>query len=332
MSELRKDPVIGRWVIISAHRGKRPFDFKVEKEQVSDISNCPFCMGNEHMTPPEIIAFREKDSKKNGPGWWLRVFSNKYPALQVEGKAERTFEGMYEKINGIGAHEVIVETPNHKETIGQMPQKQVEDILWAYKERILDLKNDSRLEYILIFKNHGRSAGASLSHPHSQLIATPTLPKRVKEEMNGAEEYFNKNNSQCVFCDIVNQELEKPKRLVRENKSFIAICPYASRFPFEVWILPKAHEAHFCAIEKNQIADLAEIMKDVLKRLEVVLESPSYNYMIHNSPLNTGQIPFYHWHIEIIPKLTSVAGFEWGTGFYINPTPPEEAAKFLREA
>lgn len=329
MPELRKDPVIGRWVIISTERGKRPSDFENDAE-VRDIGFCPFCTGQEDKTPPEIIAYREPGSKKDSPGWWLRVVPNKFPILQVEGALNRAGEGMYDKMNGVGAHEVIIETPAHHKEIFALENEKVEDIIWVYRDRILDLKKDIRLQYILIFKNRGIAAGASLSHPHSQLIATPIVPKRVNEELRGAKSYYD-YKERCVFCDMVKQEINTQERLVVENEDFIVFEPFAPRFPFETWILPKIHDCSFEDIQKKKVVNLARALKEILGRLNTALDNPPFNYIIHNAPLNASNLPYYHWHIEIIPKLTKVAGFEWGTGFYVNPTPPEEATKFLRE-
>jgi len=329
MSELRRDPIIGRWVIISTERAKRLLENKKEFEKTSDQSS-PFCMGNENMPPREILAYRETAMPKDSDGWWLRVIPNKFPALKVEGTLNRQGEGMYDKMNGLGAHEVIVESPHHTKQIPDLPDKHVEDIIWAYRDRIMDLKRDIRLEYAMIFKNHGHSAGATLAHPHSQLIATPIVPKRVREEVNGSKDYFE-YKERCVFCDIIKQETQFGQRIVSENEDFVALCPFASRFPFETWILPKLHDSDFEDIQKHEAVNLAVVLKDVLGRINRVLDNPSYNYVIHTAPLKESRLPYYHWHIEIIPKLSNVAGFEWGSGFYINQTPPEEAAKFLRE-
>lgn len=330
MPELRRDPVIGRWVIISTERSKRPSDYPKENDNHLGKA-CPFCPGNEHMTPPEILSYRDPGTARNSKGWWLRVIPNKFPALAVEGSLNRSGEGMYDKMNGIGAHEVIIESPDHTKEIPELPDKQVEDIIWAFRDRILDLRKDIRFEYILIFKNHGKSAGATLLHPHAQLIATPIVPKRVREEVNGAKNYFD-YKERCVFCDIIKQEISANQRIVAENDNFLAIVPFAARFPFEMWILPKHHDSDFEDIQRHETSSLAQIMKTCLGKLNKVLDNPPYNYLIHNAPLKEPRLPHYHWHIEIMPKLTSVAGFEWGTGFYINPTPPEEAAKFLRES
>ncbi|MBI4051515.1 MAG: galactose-1-phosphate uridylyltransferase [Elusimicrobia bacterium] len=331
MPELRKDPLMGRWVIIATERATRPSDFKHPIENANgDTHNCPFCSGNEAKTPPEILAYREPGLEKDKPGWWVRVVPNKYPALQIEGAIDRQGDGMYDRMSGLGAHEVIIETPDHGELISHMEQKRVEDILWAYRDRVLDLKKDPRMQFIIIFKNHGAAAGASLFHPHSQLIATPMVPIRVKHEMAGAKTYYD-YKERCVFCDILREEASTKQRIVAENDDFMAFEPYASRFPFETWIIPKIHAAHFEDISKHQVADLAQILKKSLAQIHRVLQNPPYNYIIHTSPLREVELPHYHWHIEIMPKLTHVAGFEWGTGFYINPTPPELAAKYLIE-
>lgn len=329
MSELRKDPVLGRWVIIATERGKRPTDF-VNPPQIVHKGFCPFCEGNEDKTPPELIAYRDASTKPDTAGWWLRVVPNKFPALSVEGDLNRQGEGMYDMMNGVGAHEIIIESPDHDASFGKHGQRQVEEIIWAWRDRVLELRKDMRFRYIMIFKNHGQEAGASLDHPHSQLIAIPIVPKRVKEEMEGSRQYYN-FKERCVYCDIVRQEISTGVRVVEENQSFIAFAPFASRFPFELWVVPKRHESHFENVQKFDVVELAKIMRRILGRMEGLLNDPPYNFIIHTSPLDEKEVPFYHWHIEIIPKLTKIAGFEWGTGIYINPTPPEDAARFLRE-
>jgi UDPglucose--hexose-1-phosphate uridylyltransferase len=330
LPELRKDPITGRWVIIATDRAKRPTDFVREKVQIRGSGFCPFCPGNEAKTPPEIHAYRSAGAKDT-PGWTLRIVPNKFPALGIEGTLNRQGVGLYDKMNGIGAHEVIIETPEHQLTLATMSARRVEDMLWAYRDRILDLKKDRRFKYILIFKNHGEAAGASLEHTHSQLIALPVVPKRVREEVDSAKEYYN-FKERCIFCDIMRQELEDSVRVIAENPAFIALAPYAPRFPFEMWLVPKVHQSAFEESQKHEFEQLAALLKDMLTRLDKVLDSPAYNYVIHTSPFPEASNDYYHWHLEIMPKLTKVAGFEWGTGFYINPTPPEESARFLREA
>jgi UDPglucose--hexose-1-phosphate uridylyltransferase len=333
--ELRKDPIVGRWVIISTDRAKRPNDFSREVIRLKG-GFCPFCYGNESKTPPEIQAYRPNQNggvppQRDMPGWTVRVVPNKFPALGIEGNLDRKAEGMFDQMNGVGAHEVIIETPDHSTTLAQLAPKRIEDILWAFRDRILDLKRDRRFKYILIFKNHGEAAGASLEHPHSQLIALPILPINVTEELEGAKQYFE-YKERCVFCDIIHQETEDGVRVVAENEDFLTIAPYAPRFPFETWILPKQHESAFEHSSSHMFENLAKAIKLLLCKANRVLDNPAYNLVIHSSPVQEPTNDHYHWHIEFMPKLTRTAGFEWGTGFYINPTPPEEAAKFLREA
>ncbi len=335
MPELRKDPVTNRWVIIATERAKRPTDYKIHKEEFGG-GKCPFCPGNEKLTPPEICAYREKDTVKNEPGWWVRVVPNLFPALAIEGNLDREGVGMFDHMNGVGAHEVIIETPSHEGHIELLSESQIEELLWMYKERYLDLQKDPRIKYILVFRNYGRTAGASLAHPHSQLIAMPIVPKRVEEMMQGTRAYY-KQKERCIYCDIIHQEQKfGHERIVLENDSFIVLSPFAPRFPFELAVLPKVHEASFGKLSEKQRKDLASTMKDTLMRLSKILDRPPYNYMLQTAPCNTngnhnGVSDYFHWHIEIIPRLTTPAGFEWGSGFFINPTPPEEAARYLRK-
>jgi UDPglucose--hexose-1-phosphate uridylyltransferase len=330
LPELRKDPVVGRWVIIATDRAKRPTDFIREKVAIRGTGFCPFCYGNEGKIPPEVLAYRGNGSGRDVPGWSLRVVPNKFPALGIEGGLNREGEGLYDRMNGIGAHEVVIETPDHQSTLAALPQKQVESVLWSYRDRILDLRKDRRFKYILVFKNHGEAAGASLEHTHSQLIALPVIPKQVLEEVEGARQYYA-DRERCVFCDILYQEAGGV-RLVAENERFLALSPFAPRFPFELWLVPKAHQSAFEDSSQRDFEQLAALLKDMLQRLDAVLDHPAYNYVIHTSPVPDTAHDYYHWHLEIMPKLTKQAGFEWGTGFFINPTPPEEAAAFLRDA
>ncbi|MCP4632772.1 MAG: galactose-1-phosphate uridylyltransferase [candidate division Zixibacteria bacterium] len=329
MPELRKDPIIGRWVIISTERGKRPSDFGVSPEKTGS-KLCPFCPGNESATPPEITAFRAKNMKPDTPGWTLRVIPNKFPALRIEGDLNRRGHGIFDMMNGVGAHEVIIETPDHYVDLPYLDDKSARDIIWAYRMRLLDLKKDPRFQYIMIFKNYGEAAGASLEHAHSQLIATPIVPKRVSEELEGATRYYA-FKERCIFCDIINQEIDDGERVVSLNENFIALEPYAPRLPFETWILPTKHYSSLEEIPESALDDLASLLRETLKRLSISLNNAPYNYILHTRPVDNNGKKEYHWHIEIMPKLTKVAGFEWGTGFYINPTAPEDAAKYLRD-
>ena len=326
MADLRKDPVTGRWVIISTERQKRPSDFQIETVTTKGDALCPFCQGHEDKTPPEILAYR------NGGGWDVRVVPNKFPALRVEGDLDREGEGLFDRMNGIGAHEVIIETPHHGQTFATMGEAAIEKVFWAWRERVIDLKRDFRLRHIVIFKNHGASAGASLEHSHSQLIALPIVPRELKEELDGAKRHF-KQRERCVFCDIVRQEGREGTRVIAESADFMALAPYAPRFPFETWLMPKRHRARFEDTTPGEFASLARMLKDILQRMNATLLTPPYNLIVHSAPLHDepGANEFYHWHVEVMPKLTRVAGFEWGTGFYINPTGPEEAAEVLRK-
>jgi UDPglucose--hexose-1-phosphate uridylyltransferase len=328
--ELRKDPIIGRWVIISTERGKRPSSFGTPEKNPSG-EFCPLCSGNEDKTPPEVFAHRPADSQPDTPGWSLRVVPNKFPALRIEGELDRRAEGMYDKMNGIGAHEVIIESPEHHDTLATIPPTQIANILLTYRARINELYKDSRFKFISVFRNQGEAAGASLAHPHSQIIALPIVPKRLMEELQGAQDHFH-HKERCVYCDIIRQEKEHGSRIISQNQDFLSLAPYASRFPFETWILPQHHSSSFEELPEHLYASLADIFSETVKRLAITLNDPPYNIMLHTSPLAEKVNDYYHWHFEIFPRLTRVAGFEWGSGFYINPTAPEAAAQFLREA
>jgi UDPglucose--hexose-1-phosphate uridylyltransferase len=330
MPELRKDPVVGRWVIISTERSRRPTNFSPAAAQ-RGVGFCPFCQGNEDKTPPEVYAVRANGEPPNGGGWTVRVVPNKFPALQIEGSLDRRGEGLYDKMNGVGAHEVVIESPIHDQDLADLPVEHIEQVLQAYRVRMLDLQRDRRFRYVLIFKNHGDQAGATLEHTHTQLIATPIIPKSIQEELEGARRYYELKE-RCVFCDIVQQEsAEVGRRLVSMNDGFLALAPFAPRFPFETWILPRRHDASFEVLEQQEeVRDLAAMLKDTLQRLNRALDRPPFNFVIHTSPVSDQELEYYHWHIEILPKLTRVAGFEIGSGFYINPTPPEDAAQYLR--
>jgi UDPglucose--hexose-1-phosphate uridylyltransferase len=330
MPELRKDPITGRWVIISSERGKRPTDFQDPRNKKRG-GFCPFDAGNERTTPNEILAYRDGGAAvPNAPGWRLRVVPNKFPALQIEGDLNKQGEGIFDKMNGIGAHEVIIESPDHNATLASLPLPAVAEVLRAYRDRMEDLKRDTRFQYVLIFKNEGLAAGASLEHTHSQLIALPIVPIQVQEEIDGSKRHYDLKE-RCIFCDIIRQEIQAGARVVLETPLFIALVPYAPRFPFETWIMPKKHVSCYAFSTNEDFKDLAGLLQTILRMLDRALSTPPYNFVVHTSPFKDERNEYYHWHIEIMPKLTNVAGFEWGSGFYINPTPPEDAAKFLRE-
>jgi len=265
------------------------------------------------------------------PGWRVRVVPNRYPALMIEGDLDRQAEGIYDRMNGVGAHEVVIETPQHGVQLTELTDGDVADVLFACKARVLDLRNDQRFRYVLLFKNHGSAAGATLEHSHSQVIALPVTPRQVADEIEGARRH-HEHRERCIFCDIVGQERKDRSRLVYENEEFVVFAPWAPRSPFETWILPKRHESNFEAEPRERLAFAAQALRSTLRRLNAALGRPAYNFMVHTNPLRDAPSPSYHWHIEVVPALTQVAGFEWASGFYINPVPPEEAAEFLRKA
>jgi UDPglucose--hexose-1-phosphate uridylyltransferase len=338
MPELRKDPIIGRWVIIATERAKRPDQFSTQVQETVPEKPCPFCEGSESKTPPEIYAIRPKNTPKNTPGWELRVVPSLTPFLRIEGDLERRGKGLYDLMNGVGAHEIVVETNQHTGNMADLSEEQITRVITCYIDRMIDLEKDQRFKYVLAFKNYGFSAGGGrVRHSRSQLIATPVNPKRVKEELIGARQYYD-YHERCIFCDLVRQEIESKDRLILDVDGFIAIVPFASRFPFEIWILPKKHSCDFVSLPDSDRKGLAKIMKQVLLKLKSGLNDPPYNYIIHTAPFKRQKIGYwktisedFHWHIEITPRLTRVAGFEWGTGFYICPVTPEAAAKFLKE-
>jgi UDPglucose--hexose-1-phosphate uridylyltransferase len=329
MPDLRKDPIVGRWVIVAKSRARRPHDFD-RPPPPRPGAFCPFCAGNEDKTTDEIVAYRAPGSARNREGWRVRVIPNKFPALEIEGELNKRGDGIYDMMRGVGAHEVIVESPRHLVSTSDLSEEELREVFWVYRDRLVDLKRDPRLVYGMIFKNVGEAAGASLVHTHSQLIVTPIVPINVREEMTGSLEFYN-YRGRCVFCDMIQQELATEKRIVLDTPGFVAFCPFASRFPFETWVLPKLHSSHYENIQKNSVEDVAHVMRQVVARIEAALDAPAYNYIIHTAPFNAQELPHYHWHVEIIPRMTKTAGFEWGTGFYINPVPPEEAAAFLRD-
>ena len=337
MPELRKDPIIGRWVIISTERGKRPYDFKKVEEPAENPAECPFCAGREDSTPPEILALRSQ-GEPNSPGWQVRVIPSISPFLKRDAELWRKGIGLFDLIGARGSHKVAIETPQHIANMADLDSSQIEAVFSAYIQRTKELEKDEAIKYVLIFKNYGYKAGGSkIRHSRSQIIATPVNLKRVKEELEGARRYYD-YHERCIFCDIIRQELEDGRRVVLEEDGIVAITPFAPRFPFEVWILPKKHRPDFSRIDEEEKKNLAVVLKKILTKLKSLLNDPPYNYVFHTAPFRREHKGYwttieddYHWHIEIIPRLTQVAGFEWGTGFYICPVPSEEAAKYLRE-
>jgi UDPglucose--hexose-1-phosphate uridylyltransferase len=330
MPDLRKDPVVGRWVIVAQGRSRRPYDFDTSVRRRSS-GVCPFCEGHESMTPGEIAAYRHPESERDREGWRVRVIPNKFPALESDGDPRRRREGIYDAMCGVGAHEVIIESPQHVVSTSQLSLDQMSDVLAVYRDRLVDLKKDPRLAYGLIFKNVGAAAGASLEHAHSQLIATPIVPVNVWEEMTGSLEFFSRQG-RCVYCAMIEQELSDARRIVLDAPGFVAFCPFASRFAYETWIVPKVHAGHYESIDNDGIRELADVVKRTIGKIELGLDLPAYNCVIHTAPFDTHEVAHYHWHIEVMPSVSKAAGYEWGAGFYINSVSPEEAAVRLRAA
>lgn len=341
MSELRKDLISGRWVIIATERSKRPDDFRpgaAAAPAPEAAGFCPFCEGNESKTPPEVFALRAEGTAPDTPGWTVRVVPNKFPALTPGPPPPRASRGIYQSMEGRGVHEVVIENPVHGLELADLPAAHVRDVLRVFQMRIRAIERDLHYQYVQVFKNKGKEAGASLSHPHSQIVATPIVPKRVKEEMYGADRLF-RTFKECAFCRILRDEEAAGARLVAGDGHFTAFSPYAARFPFEMAVYPRRHSAFFTEVTEEELASLAAVLKDVLTRLKATVGDPPFNMVLHQAPnpqLSLKRWPEMrersHWHLEIIPILTKVAGFEWGTGFYINPVPPETGAQFLRQA
>jgi len=339
MSELRKDPIVNRWVIIAAERGQRPSDFEPTPEPPTS-EGCPFCEGNEATTPAEIYAVRD-GTAPNTPGWQVRVVPNKFPALAIEGELMRSGFGRLDRMTGVGAHEVIIESPNHFDDIPAMSTDHVALILDTYARRTKDLRRDERFRHTIVFRNYKNAAGASLSHPHSQLIALPFIPKITREKLASAREYY-RGKERCIFCDLIEQELSMPEqeRVIYRNDCFVILSPFAARFPFSVEIYPLQHCHDFVKMDSTTRLALAEALQFILGRYKNTLGDPAYNMTLQTAPSTIprpghpeywSSIAYdYHWHLEIFPRLTKVAGFEWGTGCYINPVAPEDAARYLR--
>lgn len=314
---------MGRWVIIAPERAERPSAFLRQAPEADD-GVCPFCPGNESMTPPEVLSRRENGS------WSLRVIPNRYPALRTEIQISRSGLGMFDSMAGVGAHEVVIEARDHRATLADQPVEQIESVLRAWQERMVDLSRDGRLKAVIAFKNHGAPAGATLSHAHSQLIALPFVPEALRAELNAARSHFEEKE-RCIWCDIVAQETHDRERVVLESDGAVVLSPWAARSPFEVWILPRNHRSSFESATGPELRVVADALRTVLRKVDIALEKPAFNLFLHTMPLREGQNDFYHWHLELKPVLTQQAGFEWATGCYINPTAPEEAASFLRQ-
>ncbi|MBN3033214.1 MAG: galactose-1-phosphate uridylyltransferase [Candidatus Saganbacteria bacterium] len=333
MPELRQNPATKEWVIIATERAKRPEELGtgVINTPPNAKDSCPFCPGNEKMTPHELFSYRTYGTAPDTPGWWIRVIPNMYPALQPQGNPDRVeIENLFLCMNGIGEHEVLIESPEHTDSLATMSQKQIEEIFLAYRERYIAMSQDPRFEMITIFKNHGLNAGTSLHHPHSQIIATPITPMHIRHRIQEAMRYFDDHGS-CVYCDIIEKERKLGDRVVAETENFIVLEPFAARTPFETVVIPKTHASTFDSIPPERCKELAYVMRLTLVKLSRSLNSPDYNYIVFSSPCHERSLEYYHWYIMILPRVAAVAGFELGSGIYINTVIPESAAKFLRE-
>ena len=338
MSELRYCAIKHLWTIIAPERGQRPNEFSTRLDEPEAGLADPFAAGNEHMTPPTIFSIPRRD---DGGSWQVRVFANAYPALRVEGEVAREAVGLNDRVSGVGAHEVIVETPRSDAELADLEVDDVALVLQAYRARLLDLRRDVRLRYVLIFKNKGYQAGASIAHAHSQLIATPIIPTAIVQELNSSRSHF-RHRERCLFCDVIRQEKRLAERICLETDRYLALAPFAATSPFETWILPKEHRHDFALAADDELRDLAAVLRDFLRRIRVLLDDPPFNIVLHTAPNphpRPGRPDFwttieydYHWHLEIVPRITRPAGFERGSGYTVNPTPPEEAARYLADA
>lgn len=334
MPELRQNPATKEWIIIATERATRPEEFCSQKEDGEDeehLAKCPFCEGNESMTPNEKFAFRTYGTKSDTPGWWVRVVPNKFPALIPSGNIQRIkADEFFRYMEGVGEHEVIIESPKHELTLATMEQKQVEEVFFAYRERFRALTKDPRFEMVILFKNHRAEAGTSIRHPHSQIVATPITPMHVRHRIEEAMRYFD-DNGECVYCAMIEKEKQAAERIVYETDNLIVFVPFAATSPFEMWVLPKKHQSNFGEITAIITKELSYVMRVILSKMFVGLKDPAYNFVMISAPSHEINVEYYHWHIKIIPRVAKVAGFELGSGIYINTVIPENAAKFMRD-
>jgi UDPglucose--hexose-1-phosphate uridylyltransferase len=332
LPQLRQDLITGRWVAVATERARRPDSFtQAAKESVAAKDVCPFCPGHESMTPPEVLAYRAPGLPANGEGWWVRVVPNLYAAFRPEPDGQDHREGRFWQRDAIGACEVLISSPDHRTPTPLLPRRQVEEIVQSYVDRYRHHARNGALEHALILYNHGRPAGASLEHPHSQLYAIGVPPPSLDDELEGARG-FREENGACVFCRTLDDERRAATRIVFENEAFVVFAPYAARTPFETWIMPRRHAASFGDLDlSREKPAFAEALQLTLKALYEGLNDPPFNYFIHSAPFKADAAHAYHWHLELIPKLSTAAGFELGTGVWINVVKPEESAAFLRD-
>jgi UDPglucose--hexose-1-phosphate uridylyltransferase len=328
MPELRQNRFTKEWVIIATERAKRPEELSLTREEQPlprYVATCPFCPGNEHLAPPEVLRL---PPEREGP-WQVRVVPNKFAALAREGEPVRKFARSRRTINGVGIHDVIVETPDHSLTTALLPDEQVAEIIHAYKLRYDAASADPRISHVSIFKNHGVNAGTSLEHPHSQMIATPVISSQVRGRLHEALRHYD-DYGECIFCHVMGEELSERTRLVLDTRHFVVVEPFASPTPFYTHIYPRRHMASFGDIRDEEMQDLGSALRILLAKLYSGLNNPDFNYTIRTAPAENSGVKYFHWYVTVIPRLTRVAGFELGTGMYINTVLPEQAAEFLR--
>lgn len=328
MSEFRRDPVSDHWVIVAPNRALRPEQFAPDATGRAP-RRCPFCRGHEADTPNAVATYDRAGRLSSDHPWQVRVVPNQYPALEETELSLSAGSSLYETGPGYGVHEVIVEAPDHVLSFGELDDGQAELAFLAYRDRLRALRENPRIAYGQLFKNSGSAAGASLEHIHSQLIGTPIVPTQIQGELSRSRQYFERHG-RCVFCEMITEELSVGARLVVENETFLAFCPFASQFPYELWILPRQHRCSFDMLEDRELGGLARIARKVVRGVEATLDSPDFNFLIHTSPFRLGSLSYFHWHLEFSPRLTKTAGFEWGAGDYINTVSPEDAASKLR--
>ena len=309
---------------------KRRSDFDLEPSRLDDVrAVCPLCEGREAEAGPEILAWRE-GGPANVPGWSVRVIANRSPMLRIEGGMEVRTDGLFETRDGLGAHEVIVETPLHDQPFHTLEADRLWRVLWAWRTRLQDLKRDSRFASVVIVKNHGRAAGARLDHAHSQLVAYPIVPPGLMEEVRGGSQHFE-TTARCIFCDVIGEEKQDGRRLICTDAAMLALAPFAARVPFETWLLPRDHSPRFEESSDTELEALAVMIRSVMAGIDWALERPAYNLVLHSAPLTGEADRAFHWHLEVLPRVTRYSGLEWGSGMFRNPVAPEEAARILRD-
>jgi len=330
VTELRQDPTTDDWVIIAHERAKRPYDYVMRREDTSSpafVENCPFCPGNERLTPPEVAVYREGSGTSS---WKIRVVPNKYPALGPHGTTEeRVVEGRFRAMDGSGFHEVVIESPLHNQTLSRMSTSEIESIVRMYRDRYKVLGRERETKLIVIFKNHGIAAGTSIEHPHSQIVAAPVVSPQITKKCHVALEHYKKTG-RCLYCDINEWELDSRTRLVTESGRFLVFHPYASRYPFETWVSPKRHNACFGNIDSEEIRELGKTLQWIMEKIDRALGKPDFNYVFHTAPVEDEISEHLHWYIQIVPRTWTLGGFEMGSGIYINTAVPEETAAFMR--